>query len=421
MWEAIKNFFNYPIIDWWSAPIEAQEAIPATGTVEAIPAVEAAPAELIFQFSFVNIILIIVIYLVAKIFIKYIKRYFKAHHLTDKQLKIEGKEIALWKLTRQLIYLVAFYIFFLTLKINNPHLNLGSIFAYEFFRIPNTEFHIAVYHLFLTVAIVVITRITLNFIKVLILRAGKKNDRIDSGTQYIYVQLIKYFIYSVSAVVLLRSFGMNLDLFLTATTFLLVGVGLGLQTIFRDYFSGILLLLEGTIKVGDVLEIETLNGQENFVAKMVQINLRTSKVETRNEKVLVIPNSKLTHESVINWSAGSRITRFMIPITLHYGVDTDLVKKILVECAEKHPEVLKSRKPMVRLLNFGHNGLELDLVFWAKQNLYIEILKSDIRFDMDRALRENGITIPYPQTDVHLNPRNLETKQSDNRKNLDIE
>ncbi|MFT5819709.1 MAG: small-conductance mechanosensitive channel [Crocinitomix sp.] len=411
MWEAIKNFFNYPLIDWWSTEVAAVEAVPATDTTEAIAAIDAVPSVLVFQFSIVNIILIVLIYLVAKIFIKYIKRYFKAHELTDKQLKIEGKEIAVWKLTRQLIYLIAFYIFFLTLKINNPHLNLGSIFAYEFFRIPNTEFHIAVYHLFLTVAIVVITRITLNFTKVLILRAGKKNDRIDGGTQYIYIQLIKYLIYCISAIILLRSFGMNLDLFLTASTFLLVGVGLGLQTIFRDYFSGILLLLEGTIKVGDVLEIETLNGQENFVAKMVQINLRTSKVETRDEKVLVIPNSKLTHESVINWSAGTRVTRFMIPITLHYGVDTDLVRKLLVECAEKHAEVLKSRKPLVRLLNFGNNGLEMDLVFWAKQNLYIEILKSEIRFDIDRVLREHGIMIPYPQTDVHLNPRSPETKQ----------
>lgn len=404
IWETIRSFFNYPIIDWWSSPVEAQDAISATETTEAVEAIEAVPSELIFQFSIINIILIFVIYLVAKIFVKYIKRYFKAHHLTDKQLKIEGKEIALWKLTRQLIYLVAFYIFFLTLKVNNPHLNLGSIFAYEFFRIPNTEFHIAVYHLFLIAAIIVITRISLNFIKVVILRAAKKNDRIDGGTQYIYIQLIKYLIYSIATIIMLRSLGMNLDLFLTATTFLLVGVGLGLQTIFRDYFSGILLLVEGTIKVGDVLEIETLNGQENFVAKMVQINLRTSKVQTRDEKVLVIPNSKLTHESVINWSAGSKITRFLIPITFHYGVDSDLVRKILIECAEKHPEVLKSRKPIVRLLKFGDYGLEMDLVFWAKQNLYIEILKSDIRFDIDTAIRRHGITIPYPQTDIHLNP-----------------
>ena len=106
-----------------------------------------------------------------------------------------------------------------------------------------------------------------------------------------------------------------------------MGVGLGLQAIFQDYFSGLLLLFEGTVKVGDVLEIESINSNENFVARVVQINLRTSKVETRDEKVLVIPNSKLTQQSVINWSFGSPVTRFGIPITLRYGVDLELVKK----------------------------------------------------------------------------------------------
>lgn len=391
MWEWIKSIFNYPIIDWDSAEVLAED-----GSV-------LEPAEDIFTFSILNVILIVLIYLLAKIFIKYIKRYFKALHLTDKQLKIEGKEIAIWGLTKQLIYLIAFYFCFLSLKISNPHLDLGNILAYEFFRFQ--DFHVAVYHLFLTVAIIFIARITVNFLKVFLLKSMRKNERIDTGTEYIYVQLAKYLVYSIAIIILLRSLGMNLDLFLTATTFLLVGVGLGLQAIFQDYFSGILLLLEGTIKVGDVLEIETLNNQENFVAKVVQINLRTSKVETRNEKVLVIPNSKLTQESVINWSVGSQVTRFSIPITFHYGVDTDLVRKILIECAERNPKVIKTKKPLVRLLNFGHYGLEMDLIFWANQTLLIEILKSDIRFEIDKELRKNGITVPYPQTDIHINPR----------------
>ena len=203
---------------------------------------------------------------------------------------------------------------------------------------------------------------------------------------------------------------MNLDLFLTATTFLLVGVGLGLQAIFQDYFSGILLLLEGTIKVGDVLEIETMNNRENFVAKIVQINLRTSKVETRDEKVLVIPNSKLTQESVINWSVGSSLTRFTIPITVHYGCDTDLVKELLIKCATDHPKVCTEKKPIVRLLSFGDYGLEMDLVFWADQTLLIEILKSDIRFAIDKALREHDIEVPYPQADIHMRKNSANQK-----------
>lgn len=385
-----ENFLFYPIIDWDSDPVLA-----ADGSV-------LQPATDIFTFSLINIILFGVIYLFSKILIKYIKRYFKSAQLTEKQLTIEGREIAVWKLSKQLIYLFGVYLCFLSLKINNPQLVLSDLLGYEFIQFK--ELHIAVYHLFLTVAVIFIARSTVNFLKVFMLKAVRQNDKIDTGTQYIYLQLAKYLVYTIAIIILLRSFGMNLDLFLTATTFLLVGVGLGLQNILRDYFSGILLLLEGTIKVGDVVEIETLNSNENFVAKVIQINLRTSKVETRDEKVLVIPNSKLTQESVINWSFGSPVNRFSIPVTLHYGVDTEMVKKILVDCAERHPEVLKTNKPFVRLLHFGNYGLEMDLVFWAQQNLYIEILKSDIRFEIDKEFRKHNIKVPYPQSEVYLNP-----------------
>ncbi len=390
------DFFNFPIINWWSEPIEA-----AAANAE-IPAIEAQPSVLIFQLTILNIILFIAIYLVSKVFIKYIKRYFKALHLTEKQLTIEGKEIAIWKLSKQLIYLVAFYFCFLSLKITNPDLDLSNVLNYQFFNIQ--QFHISVYHLFLTPVIIFIARFTVNFLKVFLLKAVRQSERIDSGTEYIYLQLAKYLVYTIAIIISLRSFGMNLDLFLTATTFLLVGVGLGLQSIFRDYFSGILLLIEGTIKVGDVVEIETLNSTENFVAKVIEINLRTSKVETRDEKVLVIPNSKLTQESVINWSFGTPVNRFSIPLTVHYGVDTELVKSILIDCAERHEAVLKTNKPFVRLLKFGDYGLEMDLIFWAEQNLYIEILKSEIRFDIDKEFRKHNVQIPYPQSEIYLKP-----------------
>ena len=393
MWDWIVYIFSFPIINW-----DSKDVYNETGEL-------VEPAGDIFTLTLGNVILIVMIYLAAKLFIKYIKRYFKALHLDEKQLRIEGKEIAIWKLAKQLIYLITFYICFLSLKISNPHLDLGSLLAYRFVSIPDSSFHIAVYHLFLVVALIFIARVCVNFLKVILLKSIRKNDNIDKGTEYIYVQLAKYLVYTTAVVILLRSLGMNLDLFLTATTFLLVAVGLGLQAIFQDYFSGILLLLEGTIKVGDVLEIETMNSNEpNFVAKIIQINLRTSRVETRDEKVLVIPNSKLTQESVINWSVGSSLTRFTIPITLHYGCDTDLVRELLIQCAEEHAMVSKEKKPIVRLLHFGDHGLEMDLVFWADQTLLIEILKSDLRFAIDKALRANNIEVPYPQTDIHMRP-----------------
>lgn len=388
MFQKIIDFLNYPLI----GSIKTTEVVNENG--------ETVLETTGFELSFLNLLIFIVIYLSAKAFIKYIKRYFRALQLTEKQLKIEGKEIAVWKLAKQIIYLFSFYIGFLTLSINNPNLNTSDILAYEFFKFKSI--HFAVYHLFLVAGVIFMARILLNFLKIYLLKAVRKNDNIDSGTEYVYLQLAKYFVYSTTTIILLRSFGIDLDLFLTGSAFLLVGFGLGLQHIFKDYFSGILLLFEGTVKVDDVIEIERLNGEENFIAKVVQINLRTSKVETRDEKILIIPNSKLTHESVINWSLGSEVTRFTIPITFHFGTDTELIQDILVKCAMEHDAVVKTKKPFVRLLKFGNSGLEMDLVFWADKTLLIEVLKSDIRYSMDKALRKHKIKIPYQQTDVHF-------------------
>ena len=118
--------------------------------------------------------------------------------------------------------------------------------------------------------------------------------------------------------------------------------------------------------------------------------------------MLIIPNSKLTNDTVNNWSFGEGLTRFMIPVTVHYGTDLDLVEKILLRCANENKKVSSTNLPIVRLLNFGHDGIELDLVFWADQNLYIEMLKSEIRFEVYREFQREGIEIPYPQRDLHI-------------------
>ena len=346
-----------------------------------------------------NLLIFAILFLCGKLFLRYIRKFFKSRQLADKQLRIEGREIAVWKLVKQFIWLIVIYIGFLSLRLNNSKLNITHILEFEFVRVDT--FHIAVYHIFVVIAVVFISRIALNFLKVWLLRTVSRNSNIDKGTEYIYIQLATYFVYTVAIVILLRSFGVNLTLFLTATTFLLVGVGLGLQHIFSHYFSGFLLLFEGSVKVGDIVEIQNLNGEQNFVAKIVAINLRTSKIETPDGKILIVPNSKLTHESVNNWSYGSQLTRFMIPVTVKYGTDLDLVREILIRCAQAHPHVTDQKEVIVRLLNFGKDGFELDVVFWAEQNFYIEIHKSDIRFAIEREFRKYDIVIPHLQVELH--------------------
>ena len=348
----------------------------------------------------INIILFIIIFLIGKLCIKYLKRYFKILQIEDKQFKIEGREIALWKLIKQIIYFLIFYICFQSLNINNSNIDFGNVLAFEFIRVKS--FYIAVYHIFLVILIIFVARLLVNFLKLYFHKSVSKRVQLDKGTEFVVIQLGKYVIYTISIIILLRSFGLSIGLLLTGSAALLVGVGLGMQDIFKDFLSGLLLLFEGSNKVGDIIEIHNYNGEANFIAQIKEINLRTSKVETRDSKTLIIPNSILTHQSVNNWSFSTNVIRFQIPVTIHYDADVELAKNILIESAQSHPRVKKTQPVFVRLRNFGSNGLEMDVVFWAEQNFYIDIYKSDIRFAIEKAFRANGIGFPYTQTDVHI-------------------
>ena len=358
-----------------------------------------------FIFAPINIIIFLVIYLIGKLFLKYLKRYFKVLHIDDKQFTIEGREFALWKLIRQFVYFLMFYISFRSLKFNNQEINFSNVFEFDFIRMG--EFHISVYHLFLVIVVLFVSKMILNFLKVYLLKRVSKRNNLDKGTEYTIIQIAKYVIYTIAIIIILRSFGVQLSLFLGGATAFLLAVGLGLQDIFKDFISGLLLLFEGTTKVGDVVEIGNTNYNENAVATITEINLRTSKVKTREGKTLILPNSILTHQLVNNWSYDDTLTRFNIPVAVAYDSDMDLVKEILIKCASEHPKVKNTKPVFVMLLGFGDFGLEMELVFWADQNFEIEKYKSEIRFTIVKEFRTHNVEIPYPQQDIHLKSGNF--------------
>lgn len=349
----------------------------------------------------IHIIILVGLYLATIILLKYLKKFFNYREITDKSITtLDGKEVPVWRLVKQFIWLVSLLIGIRSLGINNPNLDLSRILAIEFFRFD--KFHVAIYHFFVFIVVYIGGRILMNIVRVYLQKRFKRKDGVDEGSEFVYLQLTKYLLITVGIILIMRSLGIDLDLFITATAFLLVGLGLGLQDIFKDFFAGLLLLFEGTIKVGDVIEIDRQDGRESFVANIEEINIRTSKVKTRDGKMLIVPNSHLSFQKVHNWDSATDYTRFTIPVTVMFGSDLDLVRKILREAAEGHPKVSNDREIFVRLLHFGDNGLELDLVFWAHQSLYIEIHKSDIRFEIDKKFREHGVEYPYPQMDIHV-------------------
>lgn len=271
---------------------------------------------------------------------------------------------------------------------------MDNILNYEFFRWG--DYSLNVYNIVIVVIILFATKLVLFLLK----RVINRTTKIEKGKKYSIYQIISYFIWILAIAFSLESLNIRLTILLAGSAALLVGVGLGLQQTFNDFISGFIVLVEGTVKIGDVIEVDGL------VAKVTEIGIRTTKVLTRDDKMIILPNSVLTNNKLQNWSHSFEKSRFEINVGVAYGSDLVLVKKILSECAEEHPDVHSDPKPFVRFFDFGNSSLDFNLIFWSENIFRIENIKSDIRFRIDEEFRKNGVTIPFPQRDVHIfNPK----------------
>ncbi|MEQ8702504.1 MAG: mechanosensitive ion channel [Phaeodactylibacter sp.] len=244
--------------------------------------------------------------------------------------------------------------------------------------------------------IIVLARLFSWVIIQLILSQYYRSKQINVGSQYAINQLLQYFVYIIAALMALEAIGFTLTLLWGGAAALLVGVGLGLQETFKDLFSGVILLFERRVEVGDVVEVDGLIGT------VKRIGVRTSLVETRDNIVVIVPNSRLIVQHFVNWSHNDNKARFYIKVGVTYGSDTELVKQLLLDIARSNAEVIRHPAPFVRFVDFGDSSLDFELHFWSHEFIRIEDVKSAIRFKIDQAFRENNVVIPFPQRDVWM-------------------
>lgn len=268
---------------------------------------------------------------------------------------------------------------------------LNEYLNFQLLEIGSVE--VKIYSLLSIAGIIVVTRV-LVWIARKTLYARLR--RTDEGNAYALFQIIRYIFYVIAFALILETIGLKLTFLLAGSAALLVGVGLGLQQTFLDFISGIILLTEGSIKIGDVLEVD------GEIIMMQSIGLRTSKGLTRNDINIIIPNSQITNNKLINWSHQSELTRFDINVGVAYGSDVELVTRLLEESAREHPEVQDSGSVLVFFKDFGNSSLDFQLFFFSSNVFRIERVKSDIRRAINRKFIENGVTIPFPQVDVHM-------------------
>jgi len=249
--------------------------------------------------------------------------------------------------------------------------------------------------LLIVILIFLATKVLLWIIRKAIFRKRSKAG-FEMSNAYSLYQIIKYVLWIISILFVLQTLSISITGLLAGSAALLVGIGLGLQQTFNDFISGIILLIEGTTRVGDVLEVD---GQ---VLKIQEIGIRTSKGLSRDDIVVIIPNSYITTNKVINWSHQSMKTRFRISVGVAYGSDVDLVVKVLESSAMEHPEITDKEHVEARFTDFGSSSLDFQLLFFSDDVFRIEKVKSEIRKIINRKFIENKITIPFPQVDLHV-------------------
>ena len=220
--------------------------------------------------------------------------------------------------------------------------------------------------------------------------------KIDVGLKYAFQQFTHYLIVAAGLYVSLSVMGFPLGIFVGMFALLSVGIGFGMQNIASNFISGLILLLERPIKIGDRIAVGSLSGD---VAK---ISLRTTVLQTMDEVGVIVPNSMLLENEVTNWSYGSRRVRIHVPIGVAYGSDIELVTRTLLMLAGEHAEVLKDPQPAVMFREFADSSLNFDLVCWIPDIVREPRIQDALNRSIDAAFREHGIEIPFPQRDVHL-------------------
>ncbi len=270
--------------------------------------------------------------------------------------------------------------------------SLRSFLGWRFF--PDSDYGFTVLSLLSAIAVILIARLIVWALTIKILPQLYRRQKVEIGAQYTINQLLKYFIYVIAFILAIQNLGINMNVFWGAIAALAVGFGLGLQQTFNDLFSGLIILFEGKIRVGDSVRIDTQIG------RVVRIGIRTSDIETRDNIVMIVPNSKLVVEKVHNWNHDYNRVRFMLNVGVAYDSDPKLVRELLIKVAKEHPRIMENPEPFIRFADFGDSALIFELYFFSRHHIVISDTKSDMRFAIVEEFGKNNIDIPFPQRTV---------------------
>ena len=244
-------------------------------------------------------------------------------------------------------------------------------------------------------------------IRYLLTRGVRKKPAAQSPAFYALGRILHYIIVMAGSFAALGSIGIDFTSFALIAGALSVGIGFGLQAIVSNFVSGLILLFEGTLRVGDFIELEGGSAGVGFRGVVKEINTRATVITTNDSVDLVVPNSVLVTTQLTNWTLRESYGRLRVPFGVAYGTDKELVKKVAieaigkVECALTH---MPGREPQIRLTNFGDSSLDYTALFWVSRQGVRRPgrTRAEFLWELETLLNDNGIQIPFPQRDIHV-------------------
>ena len=240
----------------------------------------------------------------------------------------------------------------------------------------------------IVILVFLLTSFMLKILRKIIFRTLSKDTRIKFKSIFSF---INYFIYIVVILIILQNIGVDVTAIFAASAALLVGVGLALQTFIQDIISGIFILIDKSVLVGDIIQVDGQIGQ------VENIKLRTTRAVTRENKVLIIPNHKFLTSILFNWTENGIITKEIVEIGVAYKSNPKQVKSLLLEIAKSHEKVLSNPAPSVLFDDFGESALIFQLYVSVDSSFSANLVKSDLRFTIFQVFEKEGIEIPFPQ------------------------
>jgi len=275
---------------------------------------------------------------------------------------------------------------------------------------PLPALNLSLFQIFLLIALLIAVFWISSRTKRFLFNRFLANSGLDRALQYAISQIVSNIVLVVGILIVLENTGIHLGALTVFAGAVGVGVGFGLQNIASNFISGLVILAERPITIGDRIEVAGVAGQ------VQQIRARSTDILTNDNITMIVPNTKFIDSPVTNWTYGDPRVRFRLPVGIAYGSDIGKVREALLAAGRENPHTLKEPAPNVFLEKFGDNSIEFELVVWSSEMSYRpRSFRSDLNFAMERKLREAGIEIAFPQRDIHIRSGVLKIEKAETR------